>query len=107
VSLFVWVLPFDLSGMGDHTSSYATAGIALRVTESHKPPHHCKVETGCHTGSGIIKTYDGTSSSLFCVVCCYAAYVGSYLHTFWHSLSVPSPSIKQSNLVEDGTKRLS
>jgi hypothetical protein len=31
--------------MGDPTSSYATAGIALRVAESHKPPHHCKVET--------------------------------------------------------------
>jgi hypothetical protein len=45
VSLFVWALPFDLSDMGDPTSSYATAGIALRVTESHKPPHHCKVET--------------------------------------------------------------
>jgi len=30
VSLFVWALPFDLSGMGGPTSSYATAGIALR-----------------------------------------------------------------------------
>jgi len=48
VSLFVWALPFDLSGMGGPTSSYATAGIALLVTESHKPPHHhYKVETPC------------------------------------------------------------
>jgi hypothetical protein len=31
VSLFVWLLPLDLSGMGDPTSSYATAGIVLRV----------------------------------------------------------------------------
>jgi hypothetical protein len=31
VSLFVSLLPLDLSGMGDPTSSYATAGIALRV----------------------------------------------------------------------------
>jgi ABC-type transport system involved in cytochrome c biogenesis permease subunit len=31
VSLLVWIIPFDLSGMGDPTSSYATAGIALRV----------------------------------------------------------------------------
>jgi hypothetical protein len=31
VSLLVWVIPFDLSGMGAPTSSYATAGIALRV----------------------------------------------------------------------------
>jgi len=45
MSLFVWALPFDLSGMGGPTSSYATAGIALRITESHKTPHHYKVET--------------------------------------------------------------
>jgi hypothetical protein len=31
VSLFVWVITFDLSGMGDTASSYATAGIALRI----------------------------------------------------------------------------
>jgi hypothetical protein len=31
--------------LGDPTSSYATAGIALRVTEAHKLPHHVKVET--------------------------------------------------------------
>jgi hypothetical protein len=31
VSLLVWIIPFDLSGLGDSTSSYATAGIALRV----------------------------------------------------------------------------
>jgi hypothetical protein len=43
VSLFVWLLPLDLSSMGDPTSSYATAGIALKV--SLKPHHHNKVET--------------------------------------------------------------
>jgi hypothetical protein len=31
LSLFVWVITFDLSDMGDPASSYATAGIALRV----------------------------------------------------------------------------
>jgi hypothetical protein len=31
VSLFVWIITFDLSGMGDPTSSYTTAGIALRI----------------------------------------------------------------------------
>jgi hypothetical protein len=31
VSLFVWIITFDLSGMGDPASSYATAGIALRI----------------------------------------------------------------------------
>jgi hypothetical protein len=45
VSLFVWLLPLDLSGMGDPTSSYATAGIALRVSGALKPHHHVKVET--------------------------------------------------------------
>jgi hypothetical protein len=34
----------DLSGMGDPTSSYATAGIALRVSRALKPHHHDKVE---------------------------------------------------------------
>jgi hypothetical protein len=31
--------------LGGPTSSYATAGIALRVTEARKLPHHVKVET--------------------------------------------------------------
>jgi hypothetical protein len=45
VYLFVWLLPLDLSGMGASTSSYATAGIALRVSGALKPHHHDKVET--------------------------------------------------------------
>jgi hypothetical protein len=40
VSLLVWTLPFDLSGVGDPTSSQTTVGIALQVTESRKP-HRC------------------------------------------------------------------
>jgi hypothetical protein len=31
VSLYVWVIAFDLSGMGSPTSNCATAGIALRT----------------------------------------------------------------------------
>jgi hypothetical protein len=31
VSLFVWIITVDLSGMGDPTNSYTTAGIALRI----------------------------------------------------------------------------
>jgi hypothetical protein len=31
--------------MGDSTSSYATAGIALRVSGALKPHHHDEVET--------------------------------------------------------------
>jgi hypothetical protein len=34
-----------MSGMGDSTSSYVTAGIALRVSGALKPHHHDKVET--------------------------------------------------------------
>jgi hypothetical protein len=45
VSLLVWIIPFDLSGMGGPTSSYATAGIALTVIWPHKPHHYVKVET--------------------------------------------------------------
>jgi len=44
VFLFVWRLHFDLSSKGGTASSYATAGIALRVTGVLKPPHHDKVE---------------------------------------------------------------
>jgi hypothetical protein len=45
VSVFVWLLPLDLFGMGAPTSSYATTGIALRVSGTLKPHHHNKVET--------------------------------------------------------------
>jgi hypothetical protein len=44
VLLLVWYLPFDLSGLGGPTSSYATAGIALWVIGTHKPHHHDQVE---------------------------------------------------------------
>jgi len=36
--------PLDLSGVGDPAGSNATAGLALRVTGTHKPLHHDKVE---------------------------------------------------------------
>jgi hypothetical protein len=45
VSLFVWLLLFDLYGLGGPTSSYATAGIALRVSGALKLHHHDKVRT--------------------------------------------------------------
>jgi hypothetical protein len=54
VSLFVWLLPLDLSGMGDPTSSYATAGIALRISGALKHHYHDKVET---PSVGIILKY--------------------------------------------------
>ena len=45
VSLFVWRLLFDLSSKEGPASSYAITGIALRVTDVLKLPHHEKVET--------------------------------------------------------------
>jgi len=35
--------PLDLSGLGDPAASNTTAGLALRVTGTHKPLHHDKV----------------------------------------------------------------
>jgi hypothetical protein len=34
VSLLVWIIPFNLSGLGDPTSSYATTGIALLLSKN-------------------------------------------------------------------------
>jgi hypothetical protein len=39
VSLLVWVITFDLSGMGGPTYSYATTGIALRIIRPLKLSH--------------------------------------------------------------------
>jgi len=36
--------PLDLSGVGDPAGSNATAGLALRVTGTHKPLHNDRVE---------------------------------------------------------------
>jgi len=44
VSLFVWAITFDLLGLGDPASSYATAGLALRIIWPHKPHHYVKAE---------------------------------------------------------------
>jgi hypothetical protein len=46
--------PLDQSGLGDPTGSNATTGLALRVTETHKPLYHGKVEIP--TG-GLIDTF--------------------------------------------------
>jgi hypothetical protein len=40
--------------MGDPTSSYATTGIALRVSGAHKPHHHDKMEI---TSMGTFRCY--------------------------------------------------
>jgi hypothetical protein len=54
VCLFVCFLPLDLSGMGDPTSSYATAGIALRVSGALKPHRHDKVKTRLVGNSALV-----------------------------------------------------
>jgi len=43
VSLFVWVITFDLSRMRDLASSCATAGLALRIFWLRKPNNYVKV----------------------------------------------------------------
>jgi hypothetical protein len=43
VSLFLWLILLDLSGLGGSTSSFATAGIALRVSGALRPHHDDKV----------------------------------------------------------------
>ena len=35
-SLVAWVITFDLSGMGDPASSYATAGTVVRIPPLHQ-----------------------------------------------------------------------
>jgi hypothetical protein len=45
VSLLVWNITLDLSGLGDPASSYATTGIALEIIGECKPHLHDKVET--------------------------------------------------------------
>ena len=45
LSLFVWVITFDLFGLGDPASSYATAGLALRIIWPQRPHHYVKIGT--------------------------------------------------------------
>jgi hypothetical protein len=45
VSLSVWNLTVDLSGLGDPVSSYATASISLEIIGARKPHLHDKAET--------------------------------------------------------------
>jgi hypothetical protein len=47
--------PLDMSGVGDPAGCNATAGLALRVTGTHKPLHHDKLEI---TSGGHIYIYN-------------------------------------------------
>jgi len=49
VSLFVWLLPFEMFGFGDPTVRYAATGSALPVTESRKLPQHVKVSNTAYS----------------------------------------------------------
>jgi hypothetical protein len=46
--------PLDLSGLGDPTGSNATAGLAPRVTGTHKPLYHGKAETPTKGSSSLL-----------------------------------------------------
>jgi hypothetical protein len=54
--------PLDLSGMGDPTGSNATADLAPRVTGTHKPLHHDKVEIPSGGVANIFIKYCGSES---------------------------------------------
>jgi hypothetical protein len=43
VSLLVWNLTLDLSGLGEPASSYATAGISLEIIVARKLHRHDKL----------------------------------------------------------------
>jgi len=64
VSLFVWLLPFDLSGLDDPTSSYGTADIALRVAEIRNLPHHVKVETPSRERATLASPFKMSSTAI-------------------------------------------
>ena len=55
LSFFVWVITFDLSGMGYATSSDATASIAVRVIWPRKPQHYVKVRVASGSSISIIR----------------------------------------------------
>jgi hypothetical protein len=55
--------PLDLNGKGGPTSSYVTAGIALRVSGALKPHHHDKVEIPL-VGVGKLKGADSVKEGL-------------------------------------------
>jgi hypothetical protein len=57
VSLLVWAITFDLSGKGNPTSRYATAGTAFRIIWPRKPRHYVKVETPSGWTSAYILRY--------------------------------------------------
>ena len=52
ISLFVWVITFDLSGMGGPTSSYTTVSIALRIILPQNLQHYVKV--GIPSGGSVL-----------------------------------------------------
>ena len=52
VSLLVWIITFDLSGVWYHTSGITTASIALRIIWPRKPHHYVKIgipSVGCNS----------------------------------------------------------
>jgi hypothetical protein len=78
VSLFVWLLPLDLSGLGGPTSSYTTTGIALRVSGALKLHDHDKVGIASVAGHT-------TSQFLNCMALCRK--------TVWFLLSLTNKTI--------------
>jgi hypothetical protein len=63
-SLLVWVITFNHSGMGDPTSSKATAGTALWILCPHKTSHYYKVKT---PSGGFFSTTSEVPRTIFSV----------------------------------------
>jgi hypothetical protein len=57
--------PLYLSGVGDPAGSNATAGLAFRVTGTHKPLHHDKVEIPL---GGCLILYSEKKIGSYCIV---------------------------------------
>jgi hypothetical protein len=71
VSLLVWNLTLDLSGLGDPASSYATAVIALEIIGARKPHRHDKADTppGGHNlfGNLILQLFGMSEKFIFVI----------------------------------------
>jgi hypothetical protein len=85
VSLLVWNLTLDLSGLGDPASSYATAGIALEIIGTRKPHRYDKAETppGGNTLFSYPKSYGFRDSGRKVILCRNSRIVELILITFY------------------------
>jgi hypothetical protein len=97
VFLFVWAITFDLSGLGDPASSYATTGLALQIIWPHKPHHYVKVETP--SGAWVSWLIE------FCVVC-GCVYIMWWSGAYQSAVCAAEYSAWYKNMSQDCDKQL-